>query len=255
MKIPKPTKATGSHFYKYASPDHLERLKVTILKHELYLPNLTQLNDPTDGRPKLSPMTDEEMIDYLYRDFIRRNPHLTTAALKMNEKIIRYNVPFHGRGVHLRNMSEILNAELEGFRIYSLSKRWDNIVLWGTYAASHRGYCLEFANEGPLFRHAKEVSYGNFEVSITDSELRSGAFFFCKTPDWRSEEEVRLVLGRGQGSKVTIDPHWLTRLILGKDMAEDHRNRIRGWAKERKPELVVVDAYFDQLHQVLILKP
>ena len=53
-------------------------------------------------------------------------------------------------------MSELLNAELEGYRIYSLSKRYDNLNLWAKYAADHSGYCLEFANEGPLFEHAKE---------------------------------------------------------------------------------------------------
>jgi hypothetical protein len=47
MTIPTPTKARGSYLYKYSSPAHLEWLKTIILEHELYLPSLDQLNDPT----------------------------------------------------------------------------------------------------------------------------------------------------------------------------------------------------------------
>jgi hypothetical protein len=56
---------------------------------------------------------------------------------------------------------------------------------------------------------------------------------------------------RGGRSKVKIDPRWLTRLILGMKITEAHEKSIREWAKQRKPELVVVKAYFDELHQTL----
>ncbi len=37
-----------SHLYRYQSPAYLERLKTIILEHELYVPSVSQLNDPTD---------------------------------------------------------------------------------------------------------------------------------------------------------------------------------------------------------------
>jgi hypothetical protein len=43
-----PIRATGSHFYRYQSADHLDRLKTILLEHALYLPSVAQLNDPTD---------------------------------------------------------------------------------------------------------------------------------------------------------------------------------------------------------------
>jgi hypothetical protein len=47
---------------------------------------------------------------------------------------------------------------MEQFRVYSLSRRFDNLSLWPKYAADHSGHCLEFANEGPLFgEHVLEV--------------------------------------------------------------------------------------------------
>jgi hypothetical protein len=255
MSIPMPPRATSSHFYKYSSPDHLERLKTILLEHELYLPNLTQLNDPTDGRPKLAPMSDDQMTSFLCSDLARRNPTLPLAALEHEAMVIRYNVQSHGPEVLRGIMSELLNSELEGYRIYSLSKRYDNLGLWAKYADNHSGYCLEFKNEGPLFAYAKEVIYGEAtEMDVMNPEHRSGYWFFCKRSEWSNEEEVRLVLPRGKGCKVNIDPHWLTRIILGKDMTDANRKLIRDWAKQRKPELTVTEAYYDGLHQAIRLR-
>jgi hypothetical protein len=149
-------------------------------------------------------------------------------------------------------MAESLNAELNGFRIYSLSKRYNNLSLWAKYAANHRGYCLEFANQGP-FASACEVTYGeSILMDITDPEQR-GPYCFCKRQEWSNEEEVRILLLRGSNPIVRIEPRCLTRLILGKDMSDAHRKLIREWAKQREPELAVVSAYYDELHQVLKL--
>src|SRR5260370_15069202 len=156
MTTPTPIKATGPHLYKYSCPDHLEWLQVIILEHELYLPSLSQLNDPADGRPKLAAMSHDQMTAFLRNDFVRRNPTLPVATLEKEAAVIRFNVQHHGRETLLGIMSELLNAELEGYRIYSLSKRWDNLSLWAKYAVNHTGYCFEFRNEGPLFIWIKE---------------------------------------------------------------------------------------------------
>ena len=181
MAVPTPIKATGSHFYRYASADHLKWLKEIILKHELYLPSLSELNDPADGRPKLAPMSEEKMAWFLISGVVERNPTLPLATLEHEAAVIRYNVRHHGTEVLLGQMSKLLNSELEGYRIYSLSKRFDNLALWAKYAGNHTGYCLEFRNEGPLFACAKEVIYGDAtEMDVQNREHRSGYWFSCK---------------------------------------------------------------------------
>jgi hypothetical protein len=92
-------------------------------------------------------------------------------------------------------------------------------------------------------------------MDVTNPEHRSGYWFFCKRQEWSNEEEVRLLLPRDKGSKVIIDPRWLTRLILGMHMPDANRTLIREWAKQRKPELAVVSAYYDELYQTLTLSP
>jgi hypothetical protein len=250
-----PTKATGSHFYRYQSAEHLDWLKTIILEHLLYLPGVAQLNDPTDCRPKIGPMSEEEMVTFLRNDYIRRNPVLALDLLQKHEATIRMSIRLHGLDWFMSEASKILNAQMETFRVYSLSKRWNNLSLWAKYAANHTGYCLEFANEGPQFENTFEMVYGEYApFDLNDAKNRDAKFLACKRPEWSNEEEVRLLRARGSGPQVKIEPQWLSRIILGKNMSLDHQKQIREWAKLRQPELVIVQACFDDFHQELRLK-
>jgi hypothetical protein len=256
MTVFTPTKASGSHFYKYQSAEHLDRLKPIIQEDLLYLPSVAQLNDPTDCRPKIKPMVVEEMVTFLKNDYIRRNPVLALDLLQEHELRIRTDIQTRGLHWFQQELSKILNSQMEQFRVYSLSKRFDNLSLWAKYAADHSGYCLEFANEGPLFaEHVMEVVYGEYApFDVNDSKNRSAGFLVSKRQEWSNEEEVRLICARGSGPLVKIEPQWLTRIILGKNMSPQNQKQIREWAKKRHPELLVVNAYYDELHQEIRLK-
>ena len=258
MTLPQPHKAIASHFYKYSGPDHLERLKGILLEHELYLPNLTELNDDNDGLPRLAMQSEDEMVSFIYGQFVKNNPTMSLEELRENELIIRFNVRKHGPAALHPHLVQSLDTQLKDFRVYSMTKRYDMTNLWALYAANHHGYCLEFENVGELFEHAKDVSYldsDQMEISITDPSLRGGYFLFCKTSNWSNEDEVRLVLARNDGrSKVKFNPRWLTRIILGKDMSEDHKKQIREWAKQREPELTIVTAYYDAAQRAIRIR-
>src|ERR1700726_3114336 len=133
MTVFTPTRASGSHFYRYQSAEHLERLKPVILEHVLYVPSVAQLNDPTDCRPKIKPMSEEEMVSFLTNDYIRRHPVLALDLLQEHEARIRTSVQIHGLEWFQRELSKILNSQMEQFRVYSLTKRFDNFSLWATY--------------------------------------------------------------------------------------------------------------------------
>jgi len=215
---------------------------------------LPELNDPTDGRPRLAPQTDGELAEFLIRDVRRRKPYLSGAALAHEEAVIRYNIPRLGVETLQRRLSQILNVQLAGYRIYSLSKRHDNMSLWAKYAGDHSGYCLEFKNEGPFFALAFDVTYDeSLLMDINNPEHTNGYWFFSKRPEWSNEEEVRVVMIRGCASTVPIDPSWLSRIILGWKMSEENRQQIRKWAKQRTPELAVVTASYDELQQKIRL--
>ncbi len=254
---PIPVQATGSHFYKYSefSDEKQLRLREIILEHRLYLPKLSQLNDPADGRPKLARKSEDQLYTFLYNSpfgVLGRSPRLPVEDQVREAVILDINISRHGAETLMRGLAKSLNAELDDWRIYSLFKRHDNLGMWAKYAGNHTGYCLEFANLGPFFPCAKEVNYGeSVEMDITNPDDRNGYWFFCKSLEWSNEEEVRVLVARGSDGLLPIDPSWLTRVILGWRMPEPHRAQIRAWAKERSPELRVVDTSYDELDQVL----
>lgn len=250
-----PKKATGAHFYRYQGPN-LERLKPIILDHQLYIPRVAQLNDPADCRPKLAQHTDEEMVKFMHDAYVKSHATEPLDELAKQEEIIRANVRRHGLEWCMRESATLLNAQMETFRVYSLSKRFSNTSMWAKYAADHTGYCLEFANEGPLFgERTFDVIYGEpVPFNLIDSANRDARFLVYKRPEWNNEEEVRLIRARDSAAIVTIQPEWLTRIILGEKTIPEHRAQIREWAKSRQPKLVVVEAFFDSLHQEIRLK-
>jgi hypothetical protein len=260
MPIPAPTPATGTHFYKYSGlqrPEQLTWLRTIILENLVYLPTLDQLNDPADGRPVVSQVPNDKMFEFLYK--AGRNPTLTSAAQEKSIHNLRTYIERNGPEVMRRELSKILNRNLggdKGFRIYSMTKRWDNLALWAKYADDYRGYCLEFVNEGELFQpHTVEVRYeASAPIDITDPKQRSAYFLACKKPEWSNEEEVRLIRARGGASMVLIKPEWVSRIILGENILVEHEKAIREFCKQRQPELVVVKAYFDPLDQTVKLK-
>ena len=258
MALPEPRKATVSHFYKYSNAAHLGWLKDILHQHEIYLPNLTELNDDNDGLPRLAMQSEEEMANFLWDRFKQAHPNMSPQELGHEEKVIRFNAHLHGPTALHPSIVQLLDSELKDFRIYSMAKRYDMGNLWALYADGHRGYCLEFENVGPMFEHAKDVNYldlKDMEISLTDPSLLSGHFLFCKTRDWSCEDEVRLVLPRKHGRiKVKFDPSWLARIILGKAMSDENKNNIRLRAKERKPELAVATTYYDATQRAIKLR-
>ncbi len=82
-----------------------------MLEHELYVPGVSQLNDPTDGRPLLLPLSEEQMFDFLYK--ANRNPTLAPRAQQRVFAMLRYNIRQHGPEVLQREMAKILNKHME----------------------------------------------------------------------------------------------------------------------------------------------
>jgi hypothetical protein len=255
LNLPEPKRATTAYFYKYSGlqdSDHIAWLKSLILDNQIYLPSLNQLNDPADGRPILKLLSEDEMFEFLFQ--AGRNPNWTMQQQIREILNLRRNIQLHGVKVLHGQMTDLLNKEMETYRVYSMSKRFNNMALWAKYADGHRGYCLEFANVGPLFEKCVEVIYGDsIPMDVTNPEERKSYFLYCKRPDWSNEEEVRVVRMRHSVGHDKIQPEWLTRIILGKAISLEHETMIRQWAEQRRPALTVVKAHFDYADQTIKL--
>jgi hypothetical protein len=134
---------------------------------------------------------------------------------------------------------------LQRFRIYSLSKRWNNPHLWKKYGGNHTGYCLEFHNEepfGPIF----EVRYDDVALDITGPERSEPYFLFYKKKSWKDEEEVRMITQQGSDNRLFFDSRRLTRVILGREIERTDAATIHEWAGLRKLPLSIVSE--DDVH-------
>ncbi len=241
-------------FYKYTNAQDPDRIQSIILEHQLYFPTASQLNDPMEAKPKLTSSSIEKTKAHIFQCYVRNNPGLSPekhAAALIDIERMSNRLGLDGL---LRELAESIHPKLEGYRIYSLSKRWNIMSLWASYGGNHTGVCLEFANSGPPFTSALEVTYdGKVELDITDPDQLDPTFFFHKSTDWQHEEEVRIFVLRDTDPRVQFDRMLLRRIILGKDVQADFRNQVLAWGRMREPNLLVVQADYDAYEQRLVL--
>jgi hypothetical protein len=234
-----PLRSQALFIYKYRTFDHPEWLESIVLKNELYFPTPRELNDPAEARPKLAKPPLDTLIATIADRSGTQKPHLSAQGQARETAILAFNAPRFGVDVIMGRFTASLHRRLEGFRIYSLSKRWDNPHLWKEYAANHRGYCLEFRNEAP-FGPAFDVRYRNeISLDITDPEIGT-EFLFYKTRGWRKEEEVRMINRLNSPAIMAFDPRFLTRIIIGKNIRPEHEALVHEIADRRELKLPVV---------------
>jgi hypothetical protein len=248
---PETPRATGPHFYRYGSGDYPERLEALMLHNAMYIPSASELNDLRDVRPRLHRPLRPEWVA-----FMKSLSEKGLALVPPEEHARRIDDIVDSLGIDemLDIASRMAHDMMTKFRVYSMSKRWDNLSMWEWYASRHRGYCLEFAN-AEFFHPAREVVYDNsFVMDISDEAHRTANWFFYKSPDWSNEEEVRLVLPARLGGPVfKMPPGLLTRVILGKDVPTADVERFRTWGTRTAPPLPVVTTKWDPFQLRLIV--
>jgi hypothetical protein len=219
--------------------DRLDRLKEILFNDTLYFPTARDLNDPAEARPPLVSSSLEALIALVIDGNMNAKPFLTNQGLATDAAVIDSLGRHLGSEELLTAVKHSLDPLLQRFRIYSLSKGWNNPHLWKEYAGDHTGFCLEFRNEepfGPIF----EVRYDDVELDITGPDRSEPYFLFYKAKAWKSEEEVRMIRQQGSDSSVSFDPSRLTRVILGSHIERTDAETICGWAERRKLPLSVV---------------
>jgi hypothetical protein len=235
----KPRRYEGTFAYKYRTVEHLERLREILLDDKLYFPTAHELNDPEEARPPLAASSQESLIAVLIELNMAAKPFLTNRGLTTDAGVIDFYVRHLGPDKWLEMLKRNLDPRLQRFRIYSLSKRWNNPHLWRAYGGNHTGYCLEFRNKdpfGPIF----DVRYDDVALDITGPERSKPYFLFYKTKSWKDEEEVRMIRQQDSDSRLSFDAERLTRVILGRDIARTDAARIREWVRHRTLPLRVV---------------
>jgi hypothetical protein len=149
--------------------------------------------------------------------------------------------------VDLVRLRDDIQSGIDKAGVLSLTERCDNLLMWGHYASSDTGICLEFAAfdvvtsfEKGFFGRAQPVVYSDkrrvFDPNAAEDDnvrlaIRS------KSCDWAYELEWRII--EQHLSKITFPflPELLTGVIFGCRISESDNNQIRTWATEGNPDV------------------
>ncbi len=230
-------------YYKYLPPERLTYLDNELLRYTQPI----DLNDPFECLPK-KPSEKE------FTDIIK----------KVSELLPKMGIP-------LNENAEILELEKmyrEAYQnvnndigILSLTKKWNNTLMWAHYTNSHKGFCVGFDPKDEYFQnflssHQKksktimEVVYSDKRVEIpmelSEKKLKFEPFI-TKSTDWKYEEEVRVISTLNMSDKkidcnpVNIHlfkvPHKsIKEIVAGANMDEKNEELIKDFCTKNKIE-------------------
>jgi hypothetical protein len=108
----------------------------------------------------------------------------------------------------------------------------DNLLMWGHYADSHRGFCLEYSTASdPLFQKAQKVCYSDTLPAFSIDGLKTGQFseilklLLTKAKCWEYEQEWRLLHQNGDW-QYGVDRSCLTGIYFGAKMPVEQMSMI-----------------------------
>ncbi len=231
--------------YKYRALNknnthHVERI---FTHNELYFSSPKQFNDPFDSKVHLSYYgTKQEWRRYLRELYKRRRPNwnreqrLAEVEQIMKEK--RYK----------RIPRDMANSYLVEMGVFCMSEKNDNVLMWAHYCEGHTGFCVEFraTSTTPFFRRAQKVKYAeNYpDVNIFRSsrDEQTETVLLTKATFWEYEQEWRIIDHQTGPGVYTFPGELLIGVILGCQMPEENRNKVRTWIRNRNPHPVLYQA-------------
>jgi hypothetical protein len=233
--------------YKYRDWNNANHRR--ILSHgELYLSSPKGLNDPFDCRvtPNFGVLdSDEKIWEYLEILGDRHRERLAKRGLKPEDfyKEQFEELKSKKKEVQERWDKDAYAGQDSRYGVLSLSARWNSILMWGHYSASHTGFCVGFheqkiADSGKFGRGGL-ITYSNDFPQIHPkddySPERGFTETFTKAKDWQYEEEYRLFkfLKSPDESRIaTLDPSFFAELVLGLNFPDCDIEQAKKYAKD-----------------------
>ena len=230
-------------YYKYLP---IER--TTYLKDELL--RFTQpgdLNDPFECRPQIPKFEDFESALNLLGEGFSKNG--ITAS-----EVIRNTFTQEWFDKHFKEAYEKTNSEIG---ILSLSRNWNNSLMWSHYTNSHKGFCIGFNEKHEFFnnylsedkdtsKYTLDVVYSETRVKIP-TQLSQPRLLFepqtTKSVDWRYENEVRVIATLNAALKsikakpfeiflFSVPHDAISEIVMGVNIRQEDDQLIRSFGKK-----------------------
>lgn len=204
-------------YWKYKAVDNPEYIGDIIKNNRLYFPKAYELNDPLEGINNL--------------EFGACGDHY---HLNEGETDTLWN-PY--------------KSALDKYRILSLSKSNDNVLMWSHYANNFSGVCIGF-DENKSFAMAEDVVYSPelYQVDQFRSleEIAHNTLIF-KNKDWVYEKEKRIILMEKE-QFFYFDKDEIKEIILGPKINEFSKEIICLLVEKYNPQIRMRQAKIDFYH-------
>lgn len=249
------------YLFKYRTVDSQD-IELTFTESKAFFPCPRDFNDPFDFRPNILPADREERARIVERSAINKGLSRTHR-----HKAVRWSRRQDVKSMVQQSVTKTVN----GYGVYSLSERADELLMWSYYANGHKGFCLIFSATEYPFWLSLPVYYRDEYPTVRAIDIGYDLdtyykLILTKSSHWKHERERRLVtfpeqpripklVGSGRGWH-EFPAESLVGVILGAKMSSDDKRIVRGWCAQSPKELQVHQAHIDDDdYQVNIVPP
>lgn len=228
--------------YKYL-PFGQDKLSLNVIKEgTIKFTCPKDFNDPFDCQPVSTVIEDVKNSDLYKRTMpkLKRSPAKRLAIENRMATAIRNHI----------KSGKLQETVMEIVGVLSLSKTYDNILMWSHYAEYHKGFVVGFRyemsdlidtnlpSELPVF----PVMYSNERKSFNyfgdESEYDIHGALLTKSEHWKYEEEVRVLdLVRGPGIHDYNRSRRLHCVIAGAKINQEDLTLLKNAVKQATKEL------------------
>lgn len=239
--------------YKYrglSDETDLERLLKSALDGTFMANSASRFNDPFDCSPKfVRDATDEELMERHLR--VQRSARVSERAIRESGRAWISAFRAGSKYVHTilsQNEEEFRRELTHSWRILCVAEHFDCLLMWGHYAGSHGGACIEIATlnlpEDYVFQKVDYVSdrptmnlltvNGADEPRVEEMMRRC---LLTKAEHWQYEREWRCV-EPGATGLITFGPAVISSVTFGAkvdNMLMKKAIRALRWARPNLP--------------------
>jgi Protein of unknown function (DUF2971) len=221
--------------YKYRSlaNDGINHLRDTVLNHRIWWASPSTFNDPYDCYPVIDLSGCEVEIKQWVTLQVERHYGSSSRQVRRHKireltQSVRRNV-VGSEAANAGGTDAWIEATKE-MGVLCLAENAIDMLMWGHYAHSHEGICLEFDTNHSPFDLAHRMSYSEhrsvFRPLDPDRSKLMERVLLRKAKEWEYEKEWR-IFGAGKVGLVEFPAQALTSIILGAKISKDDEQRVR----------------------------
>ncbi len=233
--------------YKYRFFDQEDHHISIIEEQNLWFASAMTFSDPYDSSIVFDLSDDPPgIIDKWANDFVKRNlPYKSRAERRM---LVREKLKeIKGSKEHAEWFNDYyIKTNDNKFGIFSLTSKYDNLLMWAHYADGHKGYGVGFdveviknkmeslAGDENTILEFKKIEYSpkipkiNFYESMLSDHTDNDIFTLLttKSNEWKYEDEYRLMLWEHVKQALNFPREIIKSVYLGCNISDTNQERI-----------------------------